>query len=93
MTRLENRLLYLIRKSQPAMAQQQKLSQATSRFKARDRNQALANLENLGLVSSAKKPASRRGGRASIVYWLTSTGDAFVDDMIERGEIADPTSA
>ncbi len=92
MTTHELRVLYLLRKA-GGRAKHSHISQAMSRLTAPSRIQALANLEQLELISSAKTPPPKgqgKGGTGGTVYWLTNVGADFVQDMIDSGGLADP---
>lgn len=90
MTRTELRTLYLLAKH-GGQAKHWQLSQAMARIKRKERERALANLEELELVSSVKTPAPKgKGGTGGLVYWLTDTGRQTVADLTERGELRDP---
>lgn len=90
MTKLEKRVLYLLAKA-GGQAKRQTLSQAMSRHPAADRERALANVEALELVSSAKQPTPKGGrGPGGLVYWLTEAGKSTVEDLVARGELDDP---
>lgn len=92
LTTLERRVLYLLRKYGGSTKHSQ-ISQAMSRVSAGDRMQALASLEQLDLISSAKTPPPKgqgKGGTGGLVYWLTSEGGVYVQGLIESGEMQDP---
>jgi len=94
LNRLEKRLLYLLRKSETA-CKLSELSQGASKYgyKAPERLEALASLEGLDLISSAKQPPKKTGGRATMLYWLTEAGLGYCNELIERGEMRDPVKA
>ena len=90
LTRHELRVLYLLRK-QGGRAKHSEISQAMSRAGAHNRSQALSNLEQLELISSAKTPTPRgHGGTGGLVYWLTCAGSRHVQDLIETFVMQDP---
>ena len=90
LTTYELRVLYLLRKH-GGRAKLSTLSQAMHRFDPADRRRALANLEDLELISSAKTPPVKgKGGPGGLVYWLTSEGGEYVQGMIDRAELPDP---
>lgn len=93
MTKTELRILYLLRK-RGGQVKRLELSQAMSRIARSDREQALASVEALELVSSARQPPptgyERGRGTGGLVYWLTEAGNEAVDDLIERGEMKAP---
>lgn len=94
MTKTELRALYLLRKH-GGTAKLMQLSQAMARIARPDRERALANLEALELISSAKRPPATgkgAGGTGGLVYWLTDAGNEAVDYLIEQGELRDPAS-
>lgn len=90
LTTHELRVLYLLRKyGRPAKLME--LSHGMARFSAEQRKQALANCEDLELISSAKTPAPKGpGGSGGMVYWLTKEGKKYVHFMIDSGGMADP---
>lgn len=90
MTKAELRVLYVLAKHE-GNAKRMQVSHAMARFKATDRERALANLELLELVSSCRVPAPKgKGGTGGLVYWLTEAGLQTVADLIEKREIRDP---
>lgn len=90
MTKTELRILYLLRKN-GGQAKKMVLSQGMARVPSLERERALANVEQLELVSSAKTPSAKgKGGQPGVVYWLTDAGDNAVDDLIDRGKLKDP---
>ena len=72
---------------------------AAARAKAGEREQALASLEAMGLISSARTPPAKaftgRPGRGAgaTVYWLTADGKAHVKWAIARGDLDAPRGA
>lgn len=70
LTKLEARLLVVLNK-RGGTAMRSELSQATARFLGRDREHALARLEEWGLIGSARVPTATRTG---LTYWLTDAG-------------------
>lgn len=92
MTRHELRILYLLKKH-GGRCRHSQISQAMSRVKIRERDAALARVEEFGLVSSAMTPpAANVGGRGALVYWLTPEGRSTVEHLIETGELKDPAT-
>ena len=90
LTTTESRVLYLLRKHD-GRAKLQTISEAMHRFKAVDRRQALARLESLELINSAKTPNPKgHGGQGGLVYWLTLQGVDYVNELIESGAMRDP---
>ena len=89
----ELRALYVLKKLDNR-AKHSQLSHSMHRVSAQDRNRALANLELLELISSAKTPAPQgyKGGPSGLVYWLTDAGKEYVQDMIDSGEMPDPVN-
>ena len=93
MTTVELRVLYLLQKHD-GRAKLWQLSQAMARVKKANRERALADLEELGLLSSAAMPLRKgKGGTGGLVFWLTDAGRLAVADMIERGELQDPATS
>ena len=93
LTTAELRVLYVLRKH----GDQAKLSQISmtmgDQFDQADRQMALANLEGLELISSAKTPPPKgTGGRGALVYWLIDAGKEYVQNMIDAGEMTDPAN-
>lgn len=94
MNKTELRVLYLLRKH-GGRAKKQQLSQAMARIDATDRERALAAVESLELVSSAKVPPKTgrgAGGPGGLVIWLTQAGNEVVDDLIASGKLRDPAT-
>lgn len=86
----ERRVLYLLRKH-GGRAQHSQLTQAMHRISSPTRDRAIANCEELELISSAKTPPVKgKGGPGGLVYWLTEAGHHHVQDLIDRGEMEDP---
>ncbi len=89
LTKLEKRYLYLLNRHGGRLTHS-RISAATSRFKKADRERALASLESLELINSARDVPSGKGGFGGLVYWLTKAGSETVADLIERGELKRP---
>lgn len=91
LTKLETRILYLIAK-EGGQIQHYKISQATSRRPARDRDRALQALElHHELIKSAQTPSKRRpGGAPGLAYWLTPAGIEVARELVDRGAMKDP---
>lgn len=87
LTKNEMRVVYLLRKH-GGSALGSRIAQQMSRVPIRERERALANCENLRLISSAKTPATR--GRSGTKYWLTEDGKDYVQGLIDSGELTDP---
>jgi len=88
MTRAELRVLYLLTKH-GGRRKHFELSQAMARLPRKDRERALASLEDMELISSARTPAPKgKGGTGGLVYWITDQGRPAVDELVERGELA-----
>lgn len=88
----EMRVLYLLRKY-GGRAKHSQISQAMSRVRAENRSLALASLEQLELILSAKTPPPKglgKGGTGGLVYWLTIEGRDYVKGLIEHGTLQDP---
>lgn len=86
MTKTEIRALYVIHvKGDRAM--QQQVSQAMARTPGAERTQALRSLEAIGLIGSARVPATKHRGPDGMLYWLTPAGRETVADLLARGEI------
>ncbi len=89
-TKTERRVLYLLRKN-GGRALRSELSQGMARLSANARSVALNKLEDLEQISSAKTPPRGSGGRDGLVYWLTVAGNESIQDLINTGEMQDPT--
>ena len=89
LTKLEKRYLYLLNRH-GGRANHTRLTAATSRFKRKERERALASLEALELISSARDVPSGKGGFGGLVYWLTPVGAQTVTSMIDSGELKAP---
>ena len=95
MTKTELRVLQILANNY-GRQKRLEISQQMSRYTAEERNQAIANLETLELVSSAHVPCiqrSKAGGVAGLVYWLTPAGAAHVEELRSQGLIKEKRGA
>lgn len=79
------RVLYIIAKAGEPI-RKKRISHATARWNAANRNRVLSDLERGGLVITQPTPASHQKP-AGRYYWLTPNGIETVQNLEDKGKI------